>query len=247
MIYHKLLTSIPEKVNNCIEKFSLATIGNYFPIQCGLCCKAVYNKYLCDYCDKSIVRLNNICSHCQWPIASGIFKCNLCIETDFDWADIQILSPYVKPIDRIIHQFKYNYDLTKGRVLADLLLKKLDNNLKHIPEAIIPVPLYKSKLKQRGFNQTIELGEYIAKKLNIKLDYNLFAKYKNTKTQMSQDKIARINNVAGSFCFNQRPKYKSVAILDDVVTTGSTVTVLAQLLASANVEKISIWAIARSY
>jgi ComF family protein len=256
----KLSTSITHQVNN-----SLSRLNALCPRQCQLCNTKSFGTNICYYCDKSLPRLHNICQLCSWPIMSDKETCELCINFEHSAgagagvgdglqglagidkkSKIKIAMPYIYPIDKLISKFKYHGDLAKGRLLADILLQYILADQTYIlPEVIIPVPIHNNKLKQRGFNQSIEIGRYLAKNLGIKLDCNLIAKYKQTDAQMGQNKSGRIGNIHGSFCFNKRPQYKSVAIIDDVVTTGSTAFAVANLLYTANISNISLWAIAR--
>ena len=247
-------------------------VGHYrdlfnIPRQCLLCKSTVYQKNICIYCDRLLIRLAKKCKRCHWPIANSMAHCELCIHQkikvthsydnnndnldDFIWSDIKIAFAYTDPIDRIIQQFKYLGDLTKGRLLADLLLKYLQQSyiqplesLK-LPEVIIPVPIYSAKLKLRGFNQSTEVARYISKKLNIPVDTSLVAKFLPSDPQMGLDKNARITNIEQTFCLNKKAKYKSAVIIDDVVTTGSTVNAIAKLLQKTHIKNISLWAIAR--
>lgn len=242
----KLSTLIRSQVNN-------------IPRQCLLCNTKVYEFNLCKYCVSALPRLENRCGLCHWPIMANMEKCTLCISEDFCNHDvlsrlvnIHIAMPYAHPIDKMICKFKYNGDLAMGDSLAYLLLRSMQSyhnnviaNKLDLPEVIIPVPLSNPKLKSRGFNQSQEIAKVIAKNLNIKLDTNLVAKYKETLAQKEQDRVNRTKNLANSFCLNYIPKYRSVAIVDDVVTTGSTIAELIHLLNKTNIRKIQVWAIAR--
>lgn len=245
----QLSTSISYQVNNSLNRLSVL-----YPRQCQLCNTKIFGSNICYYCDKSLPRLDNQCHLCQWPIMQEMQICQLCINIEDNsiykchqpFSHIKIAMPYIYPIDKIISKFKYSHHLAKGRLLADILLKYLLTDHNYIfPEVIIPVPIHPIKLKQRGFNQSAEIARHLAKNLGLQLDCDLIAKYKATEAQMGQDKLSRSNNVHDSFCFNKRPPYKSVAILDDVVTTGSTAFAVANLLYTANIRNISLWAVAR--
>lgn len=258
-LLNKLSTIISSQVNSIVYKLP-------FDKQCQLCktnIATIINNNICQYCNRELARLVKLCPLCSWPIPANMHKCDLCIDLLLEsdsvykhgWTDIKILFPYSNPIDKIIHQFKYFGDLSKGRLLADLFLSFLQrelnsyDNFMHnnlpLPEVIIPVPLYKDKLKQRGFNQGIELAKYLSKQLEIPFDANLIAKFQPTDSQMSLDKAARCSNLENSFCLNRRAKYRSAVIIDDVVTTGSTAVAIAKLLQKTNIKNISLWAIAR--
>lgn len=239
-ILAKLSTIVFNQVNN---------VAKLLPRQCLLCKSVSYSRNICDYCNLSLPRLVKKCKNCAWPITVDRDSCNLCIDYLGEICDIniQIVFPYIHPIDKLIKKFKYQGDLSVGKLFAELLLEYfIKNNYDHREyDAIIPVPIHKSKLQMRGFNQGIELARYLSKKLNIKADYNLIAKYRATNSQMGGDKADRGKNIKDSFCFNYKPKYNSVILVDDVVTTGSTILEIINLLYSTNIRKIMILAVAR--
>ncbi|MBP9721905.1 MAG: ComF family protein [Gammaproteobacteria bacterium] len=247
------------------------------PRQCLLCKTTIFQKNICHYCNKILIRLSKKCLNCRWPISNDYNKCELCVyqkiqesnhssytynynnldlDYEFAWSDIKIAFSYIHPIDKIIQQFKYLGDLTKGRLLAELLLEYICNNLNstnnyynftNLPEVIIPVPIYYTKLKQRGFNQSLVIAKYLSKKLSIPIDNNLIVKHQLSHPQMGLDQAGRISNLENTFCLNKKAYYKSAVIIDDVVTTGSTVAVIAQLLRKTKIKNISLWAVARRH
>lgn len=240
----QLSTIVFNQVNNVTNLYS--KIYKNIPRQCLLCKSITYCSNICHYCCLSLPRLVKKCKYCAWPVTSDRTKCNLCIDYMGE-IDIQIAFPYIHPIDKLIHKFKYQGDLTVGKLLAELLLDDFQNNNHDLSkyDAIIPVPIHRAKLQTRGYNQSLELARYLANKLNIKLDYQLIAKYKATKPQMGGDKFDRSRNIKDSFCFNYKPKYTSVILVDDVVTTGSTMREIIHLLNSVNIRKITVLAVAR--
>lgn len=242
----ELSTNICMQVYNRLICMRELNLWSYIPRQCLLCKTRIYSSNICHECDLILPRLVNKCLVCCWPVTGNTVKCNLCLYRRDFFKDVIIALPYFHPIDKLIHHFKYKQDLTKGRLLADIFLRYILSLPDYqLPQVIIPVPLSHEKLRQRGFNQSLEIARYLAYKLNIKLDCHLISKFKTTNSQMGQSKINRINNVTGSFCFNKRPSYQSVAIVDDVITTGSTIFAIHDLLAEAGVKNISIWALAR--
>lgn len=273
-LVNKLSTIIVDQVYNQVSILKdVLTI----PRECLLCKSTIYNKNICVYCNNLLIRLTKKCKVCRWPIPSIVEQCSLCIDQEIKehnyfmghafnstnissnilWTDIKIAFGYCHPIDKIIKQFKYLEDLTKGRLLAELLYEYIQNDLSHsnhlfanlyeLPEVIIPVPMYEKKLKNRGFNQSVEIAKYLSKKFNIPIDTTLIAKYKPSDPQMSLNKNQRMNNLEDTFCLNKKASYKSAVIIDDVITTGSTVQALALLLKKIRVKKIFLWALARRF
>ncbi len=115
-----------------------------------------------------------------------------------------------------------------------------------MPECIIPVPLNQQRLRERGFNQALELSRIIAAQLNIPLDYSLCQRDKATPFQSGLSATQRKQNLKNAFKVTTINSYHHVAIFDDVVTTGTTVNELARQLKLSGVKTIEVWAIART-
>ena len=134
-----------------------------------------------------------------------------------------------------------------GKLIAHHMLLKYKTNDLVLPQAIIPVPLHPSRQYERGFNQAEELARQIAKNLNCSLDIHLISRNLNNPKQSGLDARQRKKNVKGIFKLNKNQKtYQHVAIVDDVMSTGSTVNEISKLLKKAGVEKIDIWILARA-
>ena len=120
------------------------------------------------------------------------------------------------------------------------------------PEIIIPVPLHKKRLKERGFNQSVQIALPISKKLDIKINTSICRRIKNTKAQSLISVEKRKNNVKNAFEVNfksRKPrdlKSKHIAIIDDVITTGNTVKNLKKTLLDAGFSKIDVWCCAKT-
>ena len=109
---------------------------------------------------------------------------------------------------------------------------------KPLPEVIIPVPLHEDRLRSRGYNQVLEFCIPAAKILQVPINVDLCRRVKYTQQQTRLHKSQRIINLQGAFILNSQPSYKHVAIVDDVVTTASTVTAISQAVRAAGVECI---------
>ncbi|HYM35511.1 MAG TPA: ComF family protein, partial [Steroidobacteraceae bacterium] len=113
-------------------------------------------------------------------------------------------------------------------------------------QLIIPVPLAVERFRDRGFNQAIEIGRIIEMRLGIPLRPDLITRTRNTREQTGLDSKARRKNVRGAFAISAKLPAKHIAILDDVITTGSTANELARLLRRAGAKHIAVWAVART-
>lgn len=207
---------------------------------------------LCAACRHDLPRIIDACKRCALPmnvsvnIDSNI--CGACLnqKNPVDYA-VSLFS-YENPIDYLIGQMKFQQHLSVASVFADLLKNHFRaKDLEHgLPELIVPMPLYKKRLIERGFNQTVEIAKPLSKSLGIPLAKNLVARSKSTKTQTHLNKKQRRENVLGCFELLEQPVASHIVILDDVVTTGATSNELARVFKKAGVEKIGVWSLARA-
>ena len=153
---------------------------------------------------------------------------------------------YANPVDYLIQRMKYAHQLSYAKVLGELLARHLSQTNIDKPDAILPVPLNKARLRTRGFNQTVELYRELNNHFPIPLVKGV-RRVKNTSHQTQVKGDERAQNLQGAFAIESGAKLpQHVVILDDVITTGATTNTLAQLLKESGVEKVSVWAVARA-
>ncbi|WP_293858190.1 ComF family protein [Steroidobacter sp.] len=152
---------------------------------------------------------------------------------------------YAFPVDRMIHGLKYRGELTYGRVLGELLARHLVSRGTR-PDVVIPVPLGTARYRERGFNQARELALPVCKALGLSLRSDLVVRLRETKEQATLDRSERLKNMTNAFALAAPLNARHVAIIDDVVTTGSTTNELAKVLRAAGAEWIEVWCIARA-
>lgn len=145
----------------------------------------------------------------------------------------------------MIHQFKFNAKLYIGQLIADLARARLPGELNR-PDCIIPVPIHPRRLRQRGFNQSMELARPLADALCIPVDDRSTRKILYTEAQTGKDARQRRRNVRNAFSFYNQFEYRHVVLLDDVITTGSTVAELARTIKHQGVQRVDIWSMARA-
>jgi ComF family protein len=143
--------------------------------------------------------------------------------------------------------FKFNRLLAAGRVLSHLMCEHIiANELSH-PDTLIPVPLHNRRMMKRGFNQASELGSYASKVLDIPLLTTALRRRRNTKAQSGLSRKQRRKNVRGAFYWHgSRKPGRHVALIDDVMTTGTTVTECARVLKKAGAKRVDIWVATRA-
>ncbi|WP_448103260.1 ComF family protein [Luteibacter jiangsuensis] len=151
---------------------------------------------------------------------------------------------YAWPLDVLESRFKFSGSLAAGRVLATCWLSSGIPPV--IPELLVPVPLHTSRLRQRGYNQALELARPLARHLGLPVAHDVLGRARATGAQTELDAAARATNVRAAFAVKRVPAQKHVAIVDDVMTTGATLAECARVLLAAGVERVDVWALART-
>ncbi len=152
---------------------------------------------------------------------------------------------YQGAIRHLITTLKFNADFKNARLLG-LLLSEYLNSTAEKPELLIPMPLHNARYRQRGFNQTIEIARTVSTQLKIPLEINTCLRDRDTPHQTALSAKQRRKNIKNAFSITKTIHAKHVAILDDVMTTGSTAHELARVLKKAGVGRVDVWVCARA-
>lgn len=204
---------------------------------CGSCRETL--PWLVDRCYRCGLRLNDqeehaLCDHCQ---KKPPYFDRLCA-----------LFSYDPPLRKLITGLKFGNQLAYGRILGELLKGNISAWYAGLalPEALLPVPLHVKRLRQRGFNQSLELVRPFIQETKIPLLLRQVKRIKFTRPQSALEEEARRLNVKDAFQVKDLEGYKHIAVVDDVVTTASTVNTLGLALKQAGVEQLDVWCIARA-
>ena len=225
----------------------------FFTPCCVLCDAKVTGAIsLCQPCLQDLPRLKTTCYQCGLPLENK-GEASLCGQCQQSLPPIDYLVSslqYVYPVDYLVSQLKFQRDLTHAKIFSQLLLATLQTHFTEqslqLPEIIIPVPLHKKRSRQRGFNQALEIAQPIAKKLNISISANSIKRIKYTQAQSLLNAVERRKNLRNSFTITKPIAAEHIVLVDDVVTTGTTVYELATLLKKSEVKKVGVWAVARA-
>jgi len=200
---------------------------------------------VCTPCLEFITPLGFACQRCAYPLPDNTYLiCGHCIKKPPFFDRAYIAYPFEEPLRSLIHQFKYHNGLYLARFLAKLMLNALPES-SFTAECLIPVPMHPKRLRQRGFNQAAILTTLLARSLNIPYDLVKCTKNVNTVPQASLNEAQRRSNLRKAFHCSDLP-FKHVAIIDDLLTTGSTANELAHILKNTGVEQVDIWCCARA-
>lgn len=216
------------------------------PPSCVLCGASGHTGLdICPGCEADLARIESPCPRCGMPLTESEHSlCGSCLQAPPPFQ--RTISPfyYEPPLIPLVTQFKFQQQLKMARVLAGLLAQEIGDRPR--PEVMIPVPLHPRRLRERGYNQSLEIARLLVKPLGIPLNFHLCQRTRYTAPQTGLDARARRQNIRNAFGLTGNCDYKHVAILDDVITTGNTVAELARLLAKNGVEEIEVWSVARA-
>jgi competence protein ComFC len=162
--------------------------------------------------------------------------------TDTSFNDVIVLCEYDNQIRSLIHLLKYNQFIRVTQYLAELAHRK--KCIKRSYDYIIPVPLHHIKLRERGYNQSAELAQHLALLLGIPYTSTILNRHRYTPSQTQFSREERFQNVVDAFTCSIDLYDKSILLVDDVVTTGSTVEACARVLKFAHARRVDIFALA---
>jgi ComF family protein len=146
--------------------------------------------------------------------------------------------------DRLLPRFKFHRDLAAGALLSQLMVETVTGLPR--PDAIVPVPLHRARLRRRGYDQALELARPLAFALELPLRDDLLQRVRGTAPQSELNAIARRRNLRGAFALKPGvPVPSYVALVDDVMTTGATLHAAAAALRQAGVRRVEAWVCAR--
>jgi ComF family protein len=214
------------------------------PRRCLLCDAPAGGDNLCPACSAELPRVPLACPRCALPVVTpGVCPACLRQPPPFDAA----LAPleYSGAARHLLTQFKFHGRLSHGVPLAWPLLAAVRERGGRLPEALLPVPVHARRLRERGYNQALELARPLARAQGLPLLPHALRRIRATSPQMNLPEAARAANVRGAFAVVQ-PLPAHVALVDDVLTTGATAGELARLLKAAGCARVEVWCACRA-
>lgn len=208
--------------------------------------KAAHN--LCIPCQSSLPILSQCCPRCANFLPNLTTNlCGECLRKSPPFERTHTLFLYRNPVSHLILQLKFHHRLAVARAFAYILLEKIPLWYKdqRLPDLLIPVPLHPSRLRQRGFNQALELARPLSRQLHIPLDKKGLVRHKATSPQSGLSAKERKKNIAQAFATHRKYTGLTIALIDDVVTTGHTIKECCKLLKKQGAKEIHIWCVAR--
>lgn len=211
---------------------------------------------LCPACGESLVASEHvICTECRFnlPLTNFHLQPDNIVARQF-WGKVKLEAAYTLyyfakggKVQNLVHHFKYRGMPQIGVLLGNIAGAQLaKNDIFKTVDVIIPVPLHKKRLKQRGYNQSACFAKGIAEKLAAIVDENSLARIRATETQTHRSRFSRFENMQEVFGVTEPERLinKHVLLVDDIITTGSTLEACAVQLLKIEGLKLSIATIA---
>ncbi len=198
---------------------------------------------LCPACLADLPWLRTACPRCAMPGETpGL--CGSCATgpPPFDMAVAPFL--YRFPVDTMVRRFKFQRRLWWVRVLGECVAARAA--LLPRPACLVPVPLHWRRRCVRGYNQALEIARVAGARLDLPVDYRLLRRTRAGPRQAQLSAEQRRRNLRGAFELTRAPSVRSIAIVDDVMTTGTTAGEITRVLKRAGVTQVQIWTAARA-
>ena len=216
---------------------------------CVLCGIEAAGARLCTDCANLLERNDSACARCAEPLPLPTPLCGKCLRRlpafDAAWAGYL----YRAPFDHLVQRLKFNNALAVGRALlpdwSAALRAHLAARPEPPPEALIPIPLHRSRLRQRGYNQALELSRDLGSQMQLPVLHAALSRVRATAPMPGLDLTTRRRNVRGAFAAGSAQLPSRVALIDDVMTSGATLNEAAKVLKRAGVEWVEVWVLSR--
>jgi ComF family protein len=214
-------------------------LARLFGGNCFLCRGAAHD-LLCHACEADLPRLAGVrCPRCALDSPRGEV-CGRCLSESPHYDATVAALAYEFPADALVHALKFRGELAIAGLLGQMLLDRI------VPGEIdcaIPVPLSARRLRERGYNPAAEIARHVAP---AKLDLALCERSRDTPPQMRLPHAERQRNVRGAFRCTRALAGETVAVVDDVMTTGATLSEIASVLKAAGARRVVNWIVART-
>jgi len=225
----------------------LASLGRraaslLFGGSCFLCRGAAHG-ILCASCDADLPRLgSDHCPRCALTSPAGAV-CGRCLTQPPAYDATSAALAYAFPADVLVQSLKFRGELALAPVLGDLLAQRISE----AADCIVPVPLSGERLRSRGYNQALEIARHVAGATGARLAPDACRRSRDTAVQMDLPPAERARNVRGAFECPRLVEGATVAVLDDVMTTGATLNEVAATLKRAGAARVLNWVVARTF
>ena len=203
-------------------------------------CRGAARELLCGACDADLPRLARpLCPRCALESPHGEL-CGRCLSQAPAYDATRAALAYEFPADALVQALKFRGELALAPLLAALLAERVRTER---VDCIVPVPLSPERLRRRGYNQAVEIARHVP---GGKLELTLCERTRDAPPQMELPFDARQRNVRGAFRCTRSLDGATVAVVDDVMTTGATLDEIARTLKRAGAQRVVNWVVART-
>lgn len=229
-------------------RYKIASIAQRLrlPSICALC-NQYHRDYvaICSSCLQLLSPIGPACIYCALPLPdSNFLVCGFCCK-EKPYVDHAIAAyHFEEPLRTLLHEFKYHEGLYLSSFFAKLIQNALPQEALQT-QCLLPVPMHPKRLQKRGFNQAAELAKQLGRRLKIPYDLSRCKKIINTAPQAGLNAEQRQRNLRHAFYVEPLP-YQHITLVDDLLTTGSTVNELAYILKKQGVNRVDVWCCAKA-
>jgi ComF family protein len=232
----------------------MASIDLLLPPACLLCGQSLpiahIKQSFCRDCLTSMPPLSPahcLCCAQPFPNSTSIHLCGNCLKRPPSFSTVHAAGLYQGGIKDAVQRLKYRNQVTLARPLGQLLSKVIGAaGSDFVPDSIVPVPLHPNRLRQRGYNQALEVARPIAQQLNVSIDTGLLQRIRKTPPQQGLSAIERRSNLRNAFDLTTTPSVRRILLVDDVMTTGETVRECCRTLRAGGVREVQVAVVGRA-
>ena len=198
----------------------------------------------CPACASLLDCIEHACQLCGLKNQTKHAICGACLYNPPRWQKIIAPLVYHQFSRNLLIQLKFNENLYLANSLVSHLIEHFERH-DSPPEVLIPVPLHQSRLIDRGYNQAFEIANILSILLKIPIDTQAIKRTRHTESQLGLSANQRAKNILKAFKYESAVTYSHVAVVDDIITTGSTANEITKTLHRAGVTNVEIWGLAR--
>jgi len=203
-------------------------------------CRGAARELLCGACDADLPRLSRpLCPRCALESPRGEL-CGRCLSQAPAYDATHAALAYEFPADALVQALKFRGELALAPLFAALLAERVRAER---VDCIVPVPLSAQRLRRRGYNQAVEIARHVRGGI---LELELCERTRDAPPQMELPYEARQRNVRGAFRCTRPLGGATLAVVDDVMTTGATLDEIARTLKGAGARRVVNWVVART-
>lgn len=214
---------------------------------CWLCQMplALANWGICSRCTRAVSSNLSLCPQCGLPATSKTAVCGRCLRHEPPWQTLVTVSDYVAPLSTLIKRWKFSNKPELTRALARLLLLRIKEQ-QQAADLLVAVPLWQRRHWRRGYNQADLLCQPLSRWLGIRYQPEAIRRIRPTATQHQLSARLRRQNLKNAFQLEFAVAGLHIALVDDVVTTGTTVAELSRLLLQNGAASVQVWCLCRT-